>query len=116
MRPTFISFVESPAFTSRVARMGLEDDLRSLQLELVAKPDRGALDPQTGGLRKIRLSDAGRSKGKRGGARAHYLWLPHLNRIYLLFVYGKSEQDVLTAVQKRALKEVVQRIRREARL
>lgn len=113
MHQTFISFVESPAFTSRIARMGLENDLRSLQLALIENPERGALDPHTGGLRKIRLSDSSRSKGKRGGARAHYLWLPHVSRIYLLFVYGKGEQDSLTPEQKQTLKKVVQKIRRE---
>jgi len=78
MQPTLISFVESTSFTSRIVRLGLEDDLRQLQIELIEKPERGALDPHTGGLRKIRLSDTARSKGKRSGARAHYLWLPHL--------------------------------------
>ena len=78
-------------------------------------PERGKLDPHTGGLRKIRLSNSAKSKGKRSGARAHYLWLPQLQRVYLVFVYGKHEQDSLTEPQKKALKQVVQKIRREAR-
>lgn len=115
MHPSLITFVEAVAFTSRIRRLGLENDLRQLQLELIEKPERGKLDPNTGGLRKVRLSDATRSKGKRGGARAHYLWLPDLKRIYFVFVYGKDEQESLTTSQKKLLKQVVERIRRESR-
>lgn len=115
MSPSLISFVEAATFTLRITRLGLEEDLRALQIELIEKPDRGKLDSNTGGLRKIRLADSARSKGKRGGARAHYLWLPDLKRIYFVFVYGKDEQDSLTASQKKLLKQVVERIRREAR-
>ena len=52
MRPAPISFVETTIFTSRITRLGLEDDLRELQMELIEKPERGKLDPNTGGLRK----------------------------------------------------------------
>ena len=114
MQPSLITFVEATTFTSKITRLGLESDLHDLQIELIQKPDRGKIDSNTGGLRKIRLSDSTRSKGKRGGARAHYVWLPNLKRIYLLFVYGKGEQDSLTASQKKLLKQVVERIRREA--
>lgn len=47
----------------------------SLQLELIENPAAGDVEPGTGGLRKIRLAAPARGKGKRGGARVHYLWL-----------------------------------------
>ncbi len=78
-------FVETSVFTKRIARLGLEDALRGLQLSLLENPTAGDLDPGTGGLRKVRMTDPTRGKGKRGGARVHYLWLPHRERIYLLF-------------------------------
>ncbi|MGH7576080.1 MAG: hypothetical protein ACREM1_13260 [Longimicrobiales bacterium] len=55
--------------------LGLEGALRDLQLTLLDRPEAGDLDPGTGGLRKVRMRDPARGKGKRGGARAHYLWL-----------------------------------------
>ena len=67
MRIEWITFVETDAFMSRIKRYGLESALRDLQVELVEKPERGDLDPGTGGLRKIRMADPARSKGKRGG-------------------------------------------------
>jgi hypothetical protein len=104
-------FVETAVFTKRVARLGLEEALRELQKELLKNPLGGDLDPGTGGLRKVRMPDPGRGKGKRGGARVHYLWLPHVERIYLLFVYSKDEGDALSNEQKKALKSVVKAIK-----
>ena len=56
------------------------------------------------------MPDPGRGKGKRSGARVHYLWLPHLRRIYLVFVYSKDDSDTLSADDKRRLKDVVRSI------
>jgi len=114
MAVVWIQFVETGAFSARVRRFDLEDALRALQWELVQDPERGAVDAGTGGLRKVRLADPKRGKGKRGGARVHYLWLPALERIYLVFVYGKGEQESLSTDQKKALRGVVQQIKREA--
>ena len=94
-------FVETSVFTKRIARLGLEDALRGLQQELLENPTAGDLDPGTGGVRKVRMADPTRGKGKRGGARVHYLWLPHRGMIYLLFAYSKDENDTLSEQQKK---------------
>lgn len=109
--PRFVTFVETTVFTKRIAALGLDEPLRGLQLELVDNPEAGDVDPATGGLRKIRLGDPTRGKGKRGGARVHYLWLPHRSRIYLMLVYSKSEASTLTADQKKKLRGIVAQIK-----
>jgi hypothetical protein len=109
--PWLLTFVETSVFTRRMGALGLEESLRGLQLELLDNPEAGDVDPGTGGLRKIRLSDPTRGKGKRGGARVHYLWLPHRGRIYLMFVYGKNEASTLTSDQKKKLRAVVAQIK-----
>jgi hypothetical protein len=109
--PELLTFVETTVFTKRVAALGLEESLQGLQLELIDNPEAGDVDPGTGGLRKIRLGDPTRGKGKRGGARVHYLWLPHRSRIYLMLVYGKNEASTLTADQKKELRTVVTQIK-----
>ena len=91
--------------------MGLEAAVRELQAVLLVMPDAGDLDPGTGGLRKIRMADPSRGKGKRSGARVHYLWLPHVSRIYLLFVYGKDEASSLSPAQKQALAMITRAIK-----
>ena len=98
----FLTFVETTVFTKRIS---------AVQLELLENPEAGDVDPGTAGLRKIRLADPTRGMGKRGGARVHYLWLPHRGRIYLMFVFGKNEASTLTADQKKKLREVVARIK-----
>jgi hypothetical protein len=110
-----ITFVETRVFTQRMQELGLEDTLRSLQEELRANPRTGDLDPGTGGLRKARMADVFRGKGKRGGARVHYLYVEEGPVIYLLFAYGKGELRTLTAQQKKMLKAVVGQIREEWR-
>lgn len=76
----WIEFVETSLFTRLVEQHGLEASLRDLQLALVQNPDAGDVDPGTGGLRKVRMPDPVRNKGKRGGARVHFLWLPRRKR------------------------------------
>ena len=109
--PELLTFVETSVFTKRMAALGLEESLRGLQLELLDNPEAGDVEPGMAGLRKTRLGDPTRGKGKRGGARVHYLWLPYRGRIYLMFVYGKNEASTLAADQKKKLREIVAQIK-----
>lgn len=107
-------FVEIGEFTRRVIRLGLEEDLRHLQDELNLDPRLGRVDPGTGGLRKIRMTDSPRGKGKRGGARVHYLFVPEREIIYMINVYPKDEQVTLTPEQKRILRRLAEMIINDA--
>ena len=111
--PDLLTFIETGVFTRRLQALGLEGSLQGLQAELLANPEAGDVEPGTGGLRKVRIADPSRGKGKRGGARAHYLWLQHKGRIYLIFVYAKNEATTLTADQKRQLRDIATKIRNE---
>jgi hypothetical protein len=108
----FLTFVETTVFTKRMSALGLEESLRGLQLALLEHPEAGDVEPGTGGLRKIRIGDPTRGKGKRGGARVHYLWLPHRGLIYLMYVYGKNDASSLTPEQKKQLRDIVLHIKR----
>lgn len=108
-----IYFIETAAFSSRLAAQRLESGLRGLQNDLIANPLAGDVERRTGGLRKIRMRDGQSNKGKRSGARVHYLYLPSHDVIYLIFVYLKNEQAKLTESQKRLLASMAERIRAE---
>lgn len=69
----------------------------------------------TGGLRKLRMADAGRGKGKRGGLRVIYLDLPDAERTYLLALYDKGEKADISADEKKGLRELVKILKSEAR-
>jgi len=61
------TFIESSEFTDWVRRYLDDDVVAALQQSLLEAPDRGAVIPGCGGLRKIRPADPRRGKGKRGG-------------------------------------------------
>ena len=98
--------VETPVFTRRVLKLLTDDDYRLLQHELVARPDVGNIIRGSGGLRKVRWAATGR--GKRGGVRVIYYWAVDRKIILMLLIYGKNEQDDLTAEQLRVLKGLVE--------
>ena len=103
MRKTFI---ETPEFTEWIKEYLSDDQLAGLQRELLNDPETGSVMPGCGGLRKIRVADPKRGKGKRGGARLIYLHVAEADVIYLMDIYGKDEQEDLTADQKKILKRL----------
>ncbi len=107
-------FVELPAF-SRYRSDYLDDDgFLALQNELMTHPCAGIVIEGTGGLRKLRLADARRGKGKRGGLRIIYFWWEAGKQFWLFTVYDKNEMSDLSAKDKKALKEMI-RLELEAR-
>jgi mRNA-degrading endonuclease RelE of RelBE toxin-antitoxin system len=101
-----VIIVETAVFTRQVDRLLSSDSYRDLQNYLVDDPNRGSVIPGTGGLRKLRWQGSGR--GKRGGTRVIYFWVTARDTILMLLAYPKSEQDDMTAAQKRALRHVVE--------
>ncbi|VEI48169.1 toxin HigB-2 [Actinobacillus equuli] len=90
-------FVELPPFERYRQKHLSDEEYRHFQNELLENPNKGDLIQGTNGLRKIRIADMQRNKGKRGGARVIYYhivnyskfcWLPHMvkmnNQIYLI--------------------------------
>lgn len=99
------SFIETPTFTSNWNELGLTDeDLRTLQNDLLENPKMGDAIPGTGGIRKIRIPMENKGKGKRGGARVIYIDVEIKEIIYFINVYSKNEKDNLTEDEKRLLK------------
>lgn len=107
------TFVESSAFSHRVnkERSGL---LREIQEEILENPSCGRIIQGTGGLRKTRIGDESRGKGKRGGFRVIFLDLPHVERTYLLAIYDKNEKDDISPDEKKILRDLVARLKKEA--
>jgi hypothetical protein len=64
--------------------------------------------PGTGGFRKLRWGDESRGKGKRGGLRVIYLYLPADQQIWMFTLYGKNDAEDLTPTQKAQLRTAVE--------
>ena len=109
------TFIESCEFTTWVKSHITDDEFAAMQRELLAEPDRGVVIPGSSGLRKLRVADPRRGRGKRGGARVVYLHFAELDRIYLITIYGKDQQDDLSADDKKLYRELVRMLKQEAR-
>lgn len=107
-------FVEATSFQKRVDKAG-QAALMAIQQAILKTPEAGALMPGTGGLRKLRMADAGRGKGKRGGFRVIYFDLPGAERTYLLALYDKGEKADISPDEKKGLRELVKILKLEAR-
>ncbi len=105
-------FASTPKFLSTWASGGMsEDELRALELVLLADPKVGDVVPGTHGLRKVRVAAGG--KGRRGGGRVLYKDFERFGQIFFLFFVRKGEQDDLTSDQRRAVARAVQAIEHE---
>ena len=112
MRKTFI---ETREFTEWVNEYLSDKALCELQKVLLNDPETGDVIPGCGGLRKMRVADPRRRKGKRGGVRVVYLHLQDLDQIHLVTVYGKDQKDDLSADDKKAFRRFVQILKEQGR-
>jgi len=100
-----LQFIESPVYSDQIDDLLSEEDHRQLQMHLLERPDRGDVIKGSGGLRKLRWAGSGR--GKRGGIRViYYLWRG--DTAFLLFAYPKNQQEGLTPVQAKLLKNLIE--------
>ena len=108
-----MEFIESRPFARRLhdlAGDAADELLRVIQRELEQNPDRGAMVPGLGGVRKVRIP--GRSKGKRGGYRCLYLYLEKRQHIHLLILLAKNEQEDATGEQRSLIRQWVAEIKK----
>ncbi|HWE38037.1 MAG TPA: hypothetical protein VG406_15810 [Isosphaeraceae bacterium] len=108
-------FIETSEFSEWVRTYLDDDDLSVLQRDLLTDPRRGAVMPGCGGLRKLRLADPRRGKGKRGGARVVYLVIEELRQIHLITIYGKDQKDDLSAQDRELYRQFVRLLKDQAR-
>lgn len=110
-----MEFIESRPFTRKLhalAGKGADTVLRAIQGDLLDKPERGAMVPGLGGVRKARIANPSRGKGKRGGFRYLYLYLERREHVHLLFLLDKNEQEDASEEQRRLIREWVVQIKR----
>lgn len=100
------TFVETTEFSKWQPRFLPGDAYAHLQKELIANPQKGDVMPGCGGLRKVRIADPKRQKGKRGGARVIYLHIPEAVQFLMVDIYGKGEKEDLTPAEKQDLREL----------
>jgi len=104
-------FIYMPIFDSKWNGLGLTDeDLRQLELYLLANPSAGDVMQETGGLRKLRWFSNIKTKGKRGGIRVLYINFIYTDKICMIDLFTKAEKTNLTKAERHMIKHVVKMI------
>ena len=106
-------FVDVASFTEDWSdlRSG-DDDLRALEDEIARNPTRAPVVPGGGGARKIRRPDPASEKGKSGGYRVLYAFLPDYGTVLLLAAWSKSEREDLEPDDYKAIGKAIARIQK----
>ena len=76
-----------------------------------SRPEAGDLIRHSGGLRKARMKLSGR--GKSGGARVIYLWLPRARRFIFFMLYTKSTKANIAPEDLARLRAAVETIKQQ---
>lgn len=106
-------FIYTEPFRKCWKAMGLNDgQLRNLEEILLENPRRGDVIEGTGGARKLRIQ-LDDNRGKSGGGRVIYVDIFEKEKIYLLFAYPKNVQENLTSEQTRAIRKIIEEIKKE---
>ena len=100
-------FVQTKIFSKKLDQKDVKELLEAIEDEILEDPQAGKVIAGTGGVRKLRIKDRSRAKGKRGGLRILYLDLPHREVTYLLCLYGKDESDDISFEQRKQILNLV---------
>jgi hypothetical protein len=92
------------------------DLLNVIQEDLLKNPVRGDLVQGLGGIRKARVANPLRGKGKSGGYRYLFLFLETRSHIHLLYLLDKDEQEDLSNEERKALRALVAQIKGMSRI
>lgn len=111
--PTHYTFIETTIFTKRLFASASAEVLEIIQRDLVENAVRGAVVKGLHGARKARVAAPATQRGKSGGLRYFYLFLPARDSIYLLFLFRKNEQDNLSPEQTKTLAKLVEAIKNQ---
>lgn len=106
-------FFQTPIFSKKLDSRGGQSLLMRIEEAILKNPEAGATVAGTGGVRKLRVEDPERQKGKRGGYRVLYLDLPNTEETFLITFYGKDEADDLSSDGKKVIAQMVAAIKAE---
>ncbi len=105
-------FIQLASFAREVDQLGIRELIENLESEILKNLECGDLVPGTPGVRKMRLADSSRGKGKRGGFRVIYIDLPQVEKVYLLLLYAKGEKLDLSGDEKESIRGLVAKLKK----
>lgn len=98
MKPEdWLRFVQIDPFPAQWKRLGLDDDdLKALEIGIMAAPSGYPAIKGGNGLRKLRFATPKSGKGKSGSYRIFYVYFAEYGTVILWAVLGKSDQADLS--------------------
>ena len=96
-----MTVVETAVFARRADKLLTTDERDELVAFLATNPSAGDLIEGTGGVRKVRFAAQG--KGKSGGVRVVYYFVPEDGPLYALLLYAKSKQADMSPEQRKVV-------------
>ncbi len=102
---SYYTVIETSSFIKTADRLWSKNERDEFISWIANNPFEGDVVPETGGLRKVRWSRAGR--GTRGGTRIIYYNTLSNGCIWLIVVYAKNEFDNLPKKLLCQLKELI---------
>jgi hypothetical protein len=107
-----LTLAQTATFAALWRHWRLEDnDLRSLERQLMEDPGCGKVMRNTGGVRKARFAPPSRGSGKSGAYRVCYLYFPTHEFVCLVLIFPKSGQPNLTPQQEKMCRMLAKEIR-----
>ena len=100
-----ISVVELPEYLRRAKKLLHEEERDQLVNYLASHPLAGVILEGTGGIRKLRWKREG--MGKSGGVRVIYYYHNERCPIFLLTLFGKSEQANVSKAERNTLAKMI---------
>src|SRR5713226_107016 len=105
--------VSLSGYESQVSALLNEEERMMMEFFIASAPEDHPVIPGAGGFRKARW--ARRGKGKSGGFRVVYFFLPEPGRIYMVAIYAKSRMETLSAADQNVLAKLAAQIKRAAK-
>ena len=105
--------VSLSGYESQVSALLNEEERMAMEFFIACAAGDHPVIPGSGGFRKARW--ARRGKGKTGGLRVVYFFLPEPGRIYMAAVYAKSRKETLSATDQNVLAKLAAQIKKAAK-
>ena len=100
-----------PGYDKQAAALMDDDERSAMEFFIATTAADHPVIPETGGFRKARWALPGR--GKSGGLRVIYFLVTRPGQVFMAAIYRKSDQDNLSAADRRKLAAVAKGIKAE---
>jgi hypothetical protein len=101
-------------FARKWDKLGLDDeDLRALEILVMAAPDRYPIVRAAAGLRKMRYARRESNLGKRESFRVCYVYFPTYRIVVLITIFAKKDQSDLNDADRKEITRIIKLIEDE---